>query len=502
MSRKWLGLVLVLGVLVLLYAVASVLGRKPVQSGENDASDTRQRNKIERTDNAHFGDGTFIIGEDIQPGTYRASSPSRGCYYARLSGFGGSVDDILANANTDYPTVVTIQPTDKGFKSDGCGTWTAVSSSVATPASIPFVGCPSDGQVGPLKAPSGNGPNISAPPELAKQLAYYKSKTSPLVLGPRGWSCFGVYGSNGDVLYISPSPISGSNALANDGSGGFTGAAIEVAVRFGGTSGRYDVAKLINRVFPSHKDFATRVIGDGFAPASDFPSGPYPQDKLTYKSNEVVEFATPAHTDGLGTDSFLRQNDSPISGVVILVEKAGEAPDSWYLALRLPLEFENLSQIIIQQLERAANVGGTVQQEPPAPVRHGTPHVENYQTPSPPANAPSATPNTQNLPSERPADAPRLALPPQPSTPASLPAPPAEVAKPTSGVLCNWPVEIPQNGEVKFRNLPSDRLKFTFDHDAWLPRIHREPDGTQTLIMRSIKPDVQTKCDIRWEIVQ
>jgi hypothetical protein len=87
---------------------------------------------------------------------------------------------------------------------------------------------------------------------------------------------------------------------------------------------------------------------------------------------------------------------------------------------------------------------------------------------------------------------------PQEEAPA-LPAPPI---KPTSGVLCNWPVEVPQNGEVKFRNLPSDRLKFTFDHDAWLPRIHREPDGTQTLIMRSIKPGVQTMCDIRWEIVQ
>jgi len=82
------------------------------------------------------------------------------------------------------------------------------------------------------------------------------------------------------------------------------------------------------------------------------------------------------------------------------------------------------------------------------------------------------------------------------------PAPPAEASKPISGVLCNWPVEVPQNGEVKFRNLPNDRLKFTFDHDAWLPRIQREPDGTQTLIMRSIKPGVQTMCDIRWEVVQ
>ena len=92
--------------------------------------------------------------------------------------------------------------------------------------------------------------------------------------------------------------------------------------------------------------------------------------------------------------------------------------------------------------------------------------------------------------------------PSAPPVPQPAPAPPVEASKPTSGVLCNWPVEIPHNGEVKFRNLPSDRLKFTFDHDAWLPRIQREPDGTQTLIMRSIKPGVQTMCDIRWEVVQ
>jgi hypothetical protein len=91
---------------------------------------------------------------------------------------------------------------------------------------------------------------------------------------------------------------------------------------------------------------------------------------------------------------------------------------------------------------------------------------------------------------------------PQPLSATSPLAPPAEASKPTSGVLCNWPVEVPQNGEVKFRNLPSDRLKFTFDHDAWLPRIQREPDGTQTLIMQSIKPGIQTMCDIRWEVVR
>src|SRR5579863_9494568 len=59
----------------------------------------------------HFGDGTFVVGKDIQPGTYRTRVASPSCYYARLKGFGGTVDDILANGNTDFPAIVTIAAT-------------------------------------------------------------------------------------------------------------------------------------------------------------------------------------------------------------------------------------------------------------------------------------------------------------------------------------------------------------------------------------------------------
>src|SRR6266487_1920953 len=72
---------------------------------------------------AHFGDGTFVVGKDIKPGTYK-SGGQQGCYYARLSGFGGTVDDIISNANTDTAAIVTISASDKGFQSDSCGTWT------------------------------------------------------------------------------------------------------------------------------------------------------------------------------------------------------------------------------------------------------------------------------------------------------------------------------------------------------------------------------------------
>ncbi|MEO7018838.1 MAG: hypothetical protein ABI234_01645 [Ktedonobacteraceae bacterium] len=81
---------------------------------------------------AHFSDGTFVIGKDIQPGTYRTREASSGCYYARLKGFGGTLGEINANNNTDNPAIVTIFPTDAGFQSNNCGTWTKDLSAITT----------------------------------------------------------------------------------------------------------------------------------------------------------------------------------------------------------------------------------------------------------------------------------------------------------------------------------------------------------------------------------
>src|ERR1700721_604448 len=72
---------------------------------------------------------------------------------------------------------------------------------------VPFRGGKSDGQAGPLKAPNGKSKNVSIAPDLARQLAYYKAEQGFGVLAPRGWNCFGTYGSGGSNLYISPHPI-------------------------------------------------------------------------------------------------------------------------------------------------------------------------------------------------------------------------------------------------------------------------------------------------------
>ncbi|HEY2040027.1 MAG TPA: hypothetical protein VGG95_10205 [Edaphobacter sp.] len=221
----------------------------------------------------------------------------------------------------------------------------------ASPAKsfVPFVGCKSDGQVGPLDAPRGKSKRIYAPPDTARRLAYYQVESGLGVLAPRGWFCFGAYGSSGTNLYITPQPIN-SKLLFTSSWKGFSGHAIQFSIEYGGTSGRFGVAQTIARIFPTHSKFVSNVISEG-EPKSDFPRGPYPNDKLVYKSAEIVEFETPPNSNGLGTDSFLRPSSDPIRGMRILV---GTDPDLLSLSIHLSAEDKDLISIIIRQAEQQA----------------------------------------------------------------------------------------------------------------------------------------------------
>jgi len=71
---------------------------------------------------APFSDGTYIVGVDIAPGTWR--SPGGGlCYWERLGGFSGEFGDIIANGVPGGQAIVTIASTDVGFSTSGCGEW-------------------------------------------------------------------------------------------------------------------------------------------------------------------------------------------------------------------------------------------------------------------------------------------------------------------------------------------------------------------------------------------
>ena len=101
-----------------------------VSSLPSPFSDREEPSAARDHPNPQFEDGTFIVGTDVPAGTYRTRKPSAGCYWERLSGFGGS--DIIANNVTDQPSVVTIDASDRGFRSRGCGTWTQDLTAITT----------------------------------------------------------------------------------------------------------------------------------------------------------------------------------------------------------------------------------------------------------------------------------------------------------------------------------------------------------------------------------
>ena len=92
------------------------LGRKPV---------TRQQSGASAPDSAgQIGPGTFIVGDDITAGRYKARSQAGGlCYWARLKDDTGDFDSIIANNATEGSASVTIKPSDGAFETSGCTPW-------------------------------------------------------------------------------------------------------------------------------------------------------------------------------------------------------------------------------------------------------------------------------------------------------------------------------------------------------------------------------------------
>lgn len=68
------------------------------------------------------GNGVYVVGTDIQPGTYKTAGGTR-CYWKKFS----LTDDrdIIANDLPGGPTTVTI-PGGIRFETQNCGTWTKI----------------------------------------------------------------------------------------------------------------------------------------------------------------------------------------------------------------------------------------------------------------------------------------------------------------------------------------------------------------------------------------
>lgn len=71
------------------------------------------------------GDGTYLVGVDIKPGTYRSTGNDL-CYWERDKSADGNFGSIIANDNVTGQGIVTIKSTDKVFTSNNCNDWKRV----------------------------------------------------------------------------------------------------------------------------------------------------------------------------------------------------------------------------------------------------------------------------------------------------------------------------------------------------------------------------------------
>jgi hypothetical protein len=138
------------GVLVVIIVVAALAGgdedeepaaseRTTTTAGATEATDASTTTEAPRTTTTAaptttetptttkpplpgFGPGTQVVGTDTQPGRYVAGGEL--CYWERLSGLGGTFEEIITNGNPEGQAIVEILDSDVAFNSDGCGDWT------------------------------------------------------------------------------------------------------------------------------------------------------------------------------------------------------------------------------------------------------------------------------------------------------------------------------------------------------------------------------------------
>ncbi|MFI7461384.1 hypothetical protein [Nonomuraea sp. NPDC049646] len=70
---------------------------------------------------------TFVVGVDMQPGTYRTTGPVAGstnCFWARLNSTSPDLGSVITAGAPTGPASVTIEPGDKAFQTAGCAQWT------------------------------------------------------------------------------------------------------------------------------------------------------------------------------------------------------------------------------------------------------------------------------------------------------------------------------------------------------------------------------------------
>jgi hypothetical protein len=70
-----------------------------------------------------FGDGDWAVGPNIQPGRWTAPG-GPDCTWARTRDFSHTPAGVVASDSPSGAVAVDVAPSDVGFSTTGCGTWT------------------------------------------------------------------------------------------------------------------------------------------------------------------------------------------------------------------------------------------------------------------------------------------------------------------------------------------------------------------------------------------
>jgi hypothetical protein len=92
-------------------------------SGSSSGSSSGGAASAPAVDPNTFSAGTYEVGTEIQPGTYKTTG-SDWCYYERDKNLDGDINSIIDNDNVQGQGVVQIKPSDKYVKFSGTCTWT------------------------------------------------------------------------------------------------------------------------------------------------------------------------------------------------------------------------------------------------------------------------------------------------------------------------------------------------------------------------------------------
>lgn len=98
---------------------------------ETDSECGTWYNSPRRGHQAGIAPGTWLVGAQVSPGTYRVTAQA-GCYWERLRDFTGTLNGIISNDFVSGGGVqyVTVHSGDTGFSTDGdCGTWSPATAS-------------------------------------------------------------------------------------------------------------------------------------------------------------------------------------------------------------------------------------------------------------------------------------------------------------------------------------------------------------------------------------